>query len=159
MSKSFNQSDLNEYISKSYRNNRNSANINKLNWIRIGDPILQRGEEYIPKQKPIQQCSKNYFQRMKEKESELEKKLNSTVNNSFNLYIQSYSTFDTERRGKKKIDPNQFKLNKNNNELKSHIKIFPNKYNNKSMNGILDRTNNKNNDIKEKNIKKKKIKL
>ncbi len=103
MSKSFSKNDLNEYISISYRNNRNSANQNKLKWIRIGDPILQRGEQYIPKEKPIQQCSKNYFQRMKEKEAELQKKLNSNYNNSFNLYSQSFSTYDTERKGKKKL--------------------------------------------------------
>ena len=35
MSKSFSKNDLNEYISISYRNNRNSANQNKLKWIRI----------------------------------------------------------------------------------------------------------------------------
>ena len=152
MSKSFSKNDLNEYISLSYRNNRNSANQNKLKWIRIGDPILQRGEQYIPKEKPIQQCSKNYFQRMKEKEAQLQKKLNSNYNNSFNLYSQSFSTYDTERKGKKKIDLNQYKSNKK-NELKSHIRIFPSKYNTKSMNEVLDRTYNNNN--KEQNKKRK----
>ena len=152
MSKSFSKNDLNEYISISYRNNRNSANQNKLKWIRIGDPILQRGEQYIPKEKPIQQCSKNYFQRMKEKEAQLQKKLNSNNNNSFNLYTQSFSTYDTERKGKKKIDLNQYKSNKK-NELKSHIRIFPSKYNTKSMNEVLDRTYNNNN--KEQNKKRK----
>jgi hypothetical protein len=153
MSKFNSEKELNEYISKSYRNNRNFAHQNKLNWTRVGDPILQRGEQYIPKEKAVQQCSKNYFQRMKEKESEIQKK--KTNNNSFNLYIQSYSTFDTERKGKKRIDPNKIISNKN-KEIKSHIKVYPNQYNTKSMEGIFDRNNNKNYIKKEqKNVIKK----
>ena len=36
---------------------------NKLKRIKIGDPILQNGQQYIPKEKSIHQFSKNYFQR------------------------------------------------------------------------------------------------
>ena len=109
MSKSFSKNDLNEYISISYRNNRNSANQNKLKWIRIGVPILQRNEQYISKEKLIQQCSKKLFPENERKSSTITKKLNSNYNNSFNLYSESFSTYNTEIKGKKKIVLNQYK--------------------------------------------------
>ena len=140
MSKFNSEKELNEYISKSYRNNRNFANQNKLNWTRVGDPILQRGEQYIPKEKAVQQCSKNYFQRMKEKESEIQKKKSN--NNSFNLYIQSYSTFDTERKGKKRIDlEGIFDRNNNKNYIKKEQKNVINKYNYKPSEDYIKMNN------------------
>ena len=61
----------NNYLTDSFRENRKFAEQLKERWNKPVDPILQRGDQYIQREKPIQQCKLNYFQRMKQKEQQM----------------------------------------------------------------------------------------
>ena len=149
---SFNNYNL-SYLEDSYRKNREFANKLKNKWNNRGDPILQRTDNYIEKNKPIQTCSKNYFDRIREKENNM-KNQNNNINN-YNNYNNNYDEFN-KKSGKKHYDMKEYELynrrfndinyNINNN---THIKIFPNRYSTREIGSLIsqeknDNSNNKN---------------
>ena len=147
---SFNNYNL-SYVEDSYRKNREFANKLKNKWNNRGDPILQRTDNYIEKNKPIQTCSKNYFDRIREKENNM-KNQNNNINN-YNNYNNNYDEFN-KKSGKKHYDMKEYELynrrfndinyNINNN---THIKIFPNRYSTREIGSLIsqEKNNNSNN--------------
>ena len=67
-----------------YRDNCNFVKELKNKWNRMNDPILQRNEMYVVRDKGVQQCKVNYLERMKQKEKNNNNKHNIKTNTKYN---------------------------------------------------------------------------
>ena len=125
------ESDRN-FLVDSYRTNREFANEIKSNWKRQVDPILQRGDQYIPKEKPVQLCKLNYFERMKQKENKAKPK--SIHNHYGNVYKESDPP--KQRNHKRLYTPD---ITKRNREINNgRIRIFPEQYTRTKIGALIN---------------------
>ena len=140
----------NNYLTDSFRENRKFAEQLKERWNKPVDPILQRGDQYIQREKPIQQCKLNYFQRMKQKEQQI--KPRSIHNNYSTLYKETINK-DNINISRKKIFTENEKKPKRREIENQHIKIYPDQYTKSKIGKILHSTGDENEKVS--NIKRK----
>ena len=125
----------NNLLTESFRQNKEFANKLKQRWNKPVDPILQRGVQYVEKPKTIQQCNLNYFQRMKQKETQIKPK--SIHHNYGNAYKESSKlNNDKPVTIRKKIFTQDQIRPRRRSVQDQHIKIYPEQYS-KSKIGYL----------------------
>ena len=83
-----------------YKDNCDFVKELKNKWNRMNDPILQRNEMYVVRDKGVQQCKVNYFERMKQKEKNNNSKHNTKANTKYNYSTACSGSNDNNSNSK-----------------------------------------------------------